>query len=413
MSKHFISLSEEIHLKTPPKIKRTCFIRQLKDYREKEKIKKLIDDYKRHQETDYFSHSNTISIGKINNRLKNLKENNLASYSHVGSSETFFASPKKIKTPTFSNSSRACRLPSSPALKKIKRISALNNTNENFQYVDNASLHSYFEDIKKRINNQSYKKIEKKNFFFKLPKAIKKSLNEQENYFRRIAKEGKINEKLENFIKKKSHKESKNELLMNKLNDYDVQMQGKTIINKNVTEDNKYRSNLWKNTLRNPVINGKYEKAGYLNVGTKNIPLFTLFNLNSNIEFVKNPKYKNKTVSFKHLDESTHLPKTKHDLNLLNNMKNLKIDGENLLNFEMNRENKIKGKKILYNQRNIEFLYSKEMGHSDIKSNTNENFNCNDLSNNRIFANNFNIKDFYKGLNLTSKYSNSIFKKFK
>lgn len=403
MSKNFGS--SEILSKTPKKPKRTCFIQQLKDYQEKEKIKQFIDDFKKNQEIDYFSHSKTISIGKISNKSKYDKDNNLIPYSYVGPPEYFFSTQKKIKTQTSLSSKRISHISFTPLIKKNKRNSNVNNINLNFQYVDNASLHSYFEDIKKRINNNIYKKIEKKNLFFKLPKAIKKSLNEQENYFRRIAKEGKINEKLENFIKKKSHKENKSELLMNKLNDYEVKMQGKNVVSKNATADNKYMSNLWTVTLRNPEINGKYEKTGYLNIGTKSLPSFTLFNLNSDIEFVKNPKYKNRTVSFKHLNENLHLPKTKQDLNHLNNIKNLNIKGENLLKFEMSRENKINGKKILYNQRNVEFLYSKETGKS-------ETYNCHDLINNRVFVNDYNIKDFYKGINLTSKYSNSLFNTF-
>ena len=411
MSKHFISLSAEIPSKPPKREKRICFIRKLKDNQEKEKIKKFIDDYKKRQETDYFSPSKTISFGKIRNESKYDKENNLLPHSYVGFTDTFCSSTKKNKIAILSNSSRNFRVAMTPLVKKNKRNSILNNI-DNFQYVDNKSLHSYFEGIKKRINNNKYKKIQKKNLIFRLPKGIKKSLNEQENYFRRIAKEEKINEKLENYIKKKTHKENKSELLMNKLNDYEVKMQGKTIINKNVTPDNKYKGNLWTVTLRNPAINGKYEKTGYLNVGTKNIPCFTLFNLNSNIEFVKNPKYKNKTVSFKYLDENSHLPKTKQDLIHLNNIKNLDVKGENLLKFEMDRENKIKGKKILYSQRNVEFLYSKEMGNSETKTIPNENYNFNDLTKNRIYANDYNIKDFYKGLNLTSKYSNSFFNTF-
>ena len=393
-----------------PDIRKVCLIRSLKDFRGKDGIKQILNDYKKRQEKDYFTYERAISLGSIGKKKKYDKENNLLPYSYVGPADIF--TPIK-KTKTLNNNtiniSKVTRNSSTSSVKKTKHV--FNNSNENFQFVDNKSLRYYYEDIKKRINDQKNKKLEQKSLLIKLPRAIRKSLNDQENIFLKQAKTKRSSDKLEDYLKVKAHKESKNDLLMNKSNDFQNTMQEKIIVNKNITEDVKYRDNFWTVTLRNPIINGQYEKVGYLNVGNKYEPMFTLFNLNNNIEYVKNPKGKNKSISYKDLDENSHFPKTKQDLLHLNNIRSLKINGKNLLDLEINRENKIKGKKILYNKRNIEFMYDKEVSsNTPNKTAFIESYNFNDLSNNRVFADNFSMRDYYKGLNLTSKYSNSVCK---
>ena len=399
--------SEEKKVRYLPKIRKVCLIRSFKDYKGKDEIKPILDDYEKRQQTNYFTYEKAISLGSLSEKKIYDKENNLLPYSYVGPSDIF--SPiKKNKLLNTSNTAKNPRNNSTSFIKKIKHT--YNNSNDNFQFIDNFYLHSYYEDIKRRINDQNNRNKDKKCLLIKLPYAIKKSLKDQENIFIKAAKTKRTNDRLENFLRIKAHKESKEELLMNKSNDFQNTNQEKIIVSKNVTEDVKYRDNFWTITLRNPLINGQYEKKGYLNVGNKYEPAFTLFDLNNNIEFIKNPKIRNKSCSFKNMDENSHFPKTRQDLIHLNNIKSLIVNGENLLNLEINRENKSKGKKILYNKRNIEYMYNKEVGNNlPNKSNFSENYNCSDLSNNRIFANNFNIKDYYKGMNLSSKYSNSIF----
>ena len=405
VSFHTLNNSEEIS--NFPTLRKMCLIRSLKDFSGKDEVKPILDNYEKRQQTNYFSYETAISLGSIFPKKKYDKENNLLPHSYVGPSD-IFSPTKKSKITSSSNNPKVPRNVSTSFVKKTKH--SYINSNDNFQFIDNMHLRSYYEDIKKRINDQKNKERDKKYLLIKLPYAIRKSLNNQENIFIKAAKTKRTIDRLEDYLKNKAHKDSKNDLLMNKSNDFQTTNQEKTIINKNITEDVKYRDNFWNVTLRNPMINGQYEKKGYLNIGNKYEPMFTLFNLNNNIEFVKDPKNKNRSSSFNNLDEDSHYPKTKQDLLRLSNIKSLKINGKNLLDYEMNRENKIKGKKILYNKRNIEYMYNKEIGNNMTnKISFTENINSNDLSNNRVFANNFDIKDYYKGVNLSSKYSNSVF----
>ena len=279
---------------------------------------------------------------------------------------------------------------------------------DNFQLIDNKMLHSYYDNIRNRILKHKNKSTKNAIILKKIPFPIRESLIQQENVFKRALKNKKVNNKLKNYLKTKSHKDNDKDLLLNKLDDFQSKTQEKIIINKNITNDIKYRDNFWNITLRNPLVNGKYERLGYLNVGTILHPYYTLFNLNKNIEFIKNPKSEKKIrQTITDLNEATHMPKTKEQLYHLNSMKSLEVDGKNLLNFEIERESKLKGKIILYNRKNPEYLYMKEKGYNT--NNANKTFeNLKEIANNKIFGNNYNIKDFYKHLNLTSKYQSSL-----
>ena len=280
---------------------------------------------------------------------------------------------------------------------------------DNFQLIDNKMLHSYYDNIRNRILKHKNKSTKNAIILKKIPFPIRESLIQQENVFKRALKNKKVNNKLKNYLKTKSHKDNDKDLLLNKLDDFQSKTQEKIIINKNITNDIKYRDNFWNITLRNPLVNGKYERLGYLNVGTILHPYYTLFNLNKNIEFIKNPKSEKKIrQTITDLNEATHMPKTKEQLYHLNSMKSLEVDGKNLLNFEIERESKLKGKIILYNRKNPEYLYMKEKGYNNT-NNANKTFeNLKEIANNKIFGNNYNIKDFYKHLNLTSKYQSSL-----
>ena len=384
---------------TPSNYKKYHFIKSLKEFDDKEKVKNALREYEKSQETNYFTYSKNIALGKINKRSKYDKNNNLIPYSYVGHEEIFYTSK---------SNKQLLLLNSSTIKKKKMKKNQIKEFSDNFQLIDNKMLHSYYDNIRNRILKHKNKSTKNAIILKKIPFPIRESLIQQENVFKRALKNKKVNNKLKNYLKTKSHKDNDKDLLLNKLDDFQSKTQEKIIINKNITNDIKYRDNFWNITLRNPLVNGKYERLGYLNVGTILHPYYTLFNLNKNIEFIKNPKSEKKIrQTITDLNEATHMPKTKEQLYHLNSMKSLEVDGKNLLNFEIERESKLKGKIILYNRKNPEYLYMKEKGYNT--NNANKTFeNLKEIANNKIFGNNYNIKDFYKHLNLTSKYQSSL-----
>ena len=174
-----------------------------------------------------------------------------------------------------------------------------------------------------------------------------------------------LNENTRNNLR--VNKDNVSDLLINKSKNFDKKNQELSIIDKNITDDNKYRDNLWNITLRNGAINGKYEKDGYLNVGNKYHPMFTIFKINKNIEYFSNPRYERSKTGenvnnklYLTLNENNYNLKIKNNLNVLNTIKNLEINGKNLLDTEDKRESEIKGKKILYNKHDLDYLFFKQ-----------------------------------------------------
>ena len=236
-----------------------------------------------------------------------------------------------------------------------------------------------------------------------MPLRIKQSLYKQEKFFKKIKREKTRNKKNEENIKKKTKKINIKDLLIYKSSYYDQKSLEDSILYKNLNKENKYRNNLWNITLRNTSQNGKYEKLGYLNVGNQYNPKYTFFNMNKNLEYFTNPnkndneydrkgKYK-RNLSLD-IDDSLYNIKTRQNLHFLNNLKNLEINGKNLLDFEEERERKIKGNKVLYKNEYLEYLFNKK---------TNKGKAVEGLYEDKLYANNYNMLDFMKNKNLNNK----------
>ena len=289
--------------------------------------------------------------------------------------------------------------------RKMNRImqnpDSSNNSKKNI--IDNNDLKRLYNDIRNRINNYRTKKKLKKKFYIEIPLNIRNCLYKQEKLFKKIKKE-KNNKKLnEENIKLRTKNLDINDFLINKSSSYNKKNLEIQILDKNMTKENKYRNNLWNITLRNYAQNGKYEKLGYLNIGNNYEPRYTFFNMNHNLvyfnkpsslkaESVKNNK-NNKDIFFR-MDDNLYNLKTKQNLNYLNNIQNLEVNGQNLLNFEESRERKIKGNKIMHKNEYLEYLLNKKI---------NKGKGPDELYEEKIYAENYNGLDFMKNINLNSK----------
>ena len=76
-------------------------------------------------------------------------------------------------------------------------------------------------------------------------------------------------------------------------------------------------------------------------------------------ESVKNNK-NNKDIFFR-MEDNLYNLKTKQNLNYLNNIRGLEVNGQNLLNFEESRERKIKGNIIMHKNEYLEYLLNKKI----------------------------------------------------
>ena len=411
------SIEEILTPSTPKKnqeIKKLNIIKKLKEYEKQEKITNLLQEFNKKQEDDYFLTQNNIKIGKFSPEKKNFYDsnNNLIPYSYVGPSSLFNTSISKKATNIRTNS--ILKYKSNASSSKNKESLHINKN----IIIDNKYLKNHFNEIRKRISEIKLQKSEKNRLLFEVPFGVRRSLINQENNFIKLIKEKKLEKKLQEKIRGKCNKKDINELLINKNQFFDKKNQNYTIIDKNITLENRYRDNLWNITLRNLPINGKYEKVGYLNVGNNYHPMYTFFNMNKTIEFFSNPRYeRNKTEDNKNnkilsnLKEDFYNLKVKNNLNVLNLIKSLEINGKNLLDLEDKRESEIKGKKIIYKKQDLDSMYlrqneksknGKEIG--DIMTKT----SLDRIYQRKTFAKNYKKIDFYKNANLTSKYSNDL-----
>ena len=397
----------------PHEVKKLNIIRKLNDYKDHEKIKSLLKEFDKKQENDYFLTQANIKIGKIRSLDKKFSERN--PYSYVGPSQLLPNHNKRKLT----NSVRY-KYNSSLSSSKLERKNKDSlNINKN-HVIDNKSLKNYYNEIRQRIHEEKSRNEDRNKLLIEVPYGVRKSLINQENIFRKIMKEKRRKRIMEEKIKKKCNKDNINELLINKSKNFDKNNQQISILDKNMTEDYKYKGNLWNITLRNIPVNGVYEKKGYINVGDKYQPMYTLFNINNNFEYFNNPRYeRNKTEEnkirnsklYSILNEDNYNLKLKQNLQVLNSIKNLEINGKNLLEVEDKRESQIKGKKIIYNMQELDCLLfrhkdksktDREITDKEVKSTLDE------IYEEKLFAKNYKKNDFFKNLNITSRYSNKM-----
>ena len=316
-------------------------IRTLKDYADKEKVTLLINEYNKKQETDYFLTQSNIKIGKIYTDTKN--SNPFTYYLSPPRKNNFMNQRRQIllndssynsTSNAYANFKRSVSLSSRKITRLNSNTETSNITKKNI--IDNS-------DLKKHYNNISFKKI--------IREKTKNQINEEN-------------------IKTRAKKINIKDLLIYKSSFYNLKSLEDSILYKNLNKESKYRSNLWNITLRNTSRNGKYEKLGYLNVGNKFEPKYTFFNMNKNLEYFSNPNKNSNECEKKgtykrnlslNIDDNLYNIKTRQNLIYLNNLKNLEINGKNLLDFEEARERKIKGNKILYKNEYLEYLFNKKI----------------------------------------------------
>ena len=383
-------------------------IRKLKDYADKEKVTLLLDEYNKKQEEDYFLTQKNIKIGRINTDIKN---SNPLTYCQSPQKKNNFMNQRKqylmndnsfnSSSNAYSNFKRSYSISSRKVSRLTSNIETASVSKKNI--IDNSDLKRHFHNIRQRINDYKTKKNHRKKLDIEVPLRIKQSLFKQEKFFKKIKREKTRNKKNEENIKIKTKKINIKDLLIYKSSYYDQKSLEDSILYKNLNKENKYRNNLWNITLRNTSQNGKYEKLGYLNVGNQYNPKYTFFNMNKNLEYFTNPnkndneydrkgKYK-RNLSID-IDDSLYNIKTRQNLHFLNNLKNLEINGKNLLDFEEERERKIKGNKVLYKNEYLEYLFNKK---------TNKGKAVEGLYEDKLYANNYNMLDFMKNKNLNNK----------
>ena len=321
---------------------------------ERDKIKNLLKEFKDEESKDYFKTHNNIFLGNNPEEAKYNKNKELFSYSLVASdlnNKKNYSSSLNRNDSSLSNLGHIDKnFFRQKNLKKNNFISRKSSKIDNYDYVDDNALKMYFNNIKLLISNN--KKTSKKNENIntdKLPSFIEKSLDNQSKILSERKKQIKEKNRIEKKILKKCHQKSNLDLLINKDEDLFLFKAFKRKQRENKKSlGEKYRVNLWNITLRNSKnkSNSLFERSGYYNFGRKDSPLYSVFPINTEIEYYSKPK----------MIKNVKLNKDKKTRTL----EGLEIKGRNLLNIELKRETGFRGKKLLFRNGEIDLILNRK-----------------------------------------------------
>ena len=204
------------------------------------------------------------------------KNKNLIPYSYVGS-DRYFVTQRREAIKYLSHIFK-------PGEKQLK------NSNKEFSKVKSESdMYSRFLKTFSKLATNNNLNNEKKKIMKPIPKSLKSNLTKQEKILKRFGTYENLEESIENILLKRTKKNKKDLLL--KLNDF-----SNTTTN---IKNNDLSANLknWNFKLRNPKINGLYERKGYFKATSLNEDLYSIINLNKEKQIFVNPFnyfYKNK-----------------------------------------------------------------------------------------------------------------------
>lgn len=380
--------------------KKISFLKSLNDYSEKDKIKTLLSSFHQKEENNYFITQSNIVVGKYPRGP--IFEKNLVPipYSFVGPYNLFNQNKKILGNSKLSRYD-SMNSGGSGSEKSIRRYSKLpsrkdkNSTHQksapknNYLMINDKNLQKIYDDIKTRVNNKKSNDKENSKIMNGVPRTVKNSLLYQENLLKKYHLINKLNDRFQKILSKKCKKTSK-ELLMNKSLDYQIKNQERLYKEKHLDDDVKYKDNLWNITLRNPEVNGTFERIGYQNIGTPTHPMYTVFNLNRAYELVRDPNYLKTEGNIPSTEIKSIKNQTpRNGLQLLNSINGMGVNGKNLLDLEIKRETGFRGKKKYYKPNEIDIMLQKERYKKTTAELTGESFN------ERVYAKKFEKSYFY------------------
>lgn len=233
---------------------------------------------------------------------------------------------------------------------KIKR--------SNFESVDDHKLKSIYNQFQMRKN----KNKEKTNDFLKtLPEHISNNLKCQEKSLKTFEDEEKKFQRLMKYLSRKSEKKVE-DLLMNKVDTIRLRKEINSIMESKKPFEERYGAYNWNVSLRRPK-NFTGTRHTIINLGSNYEPVWLSVKetIPENAEIVRKPHSKI-TEQFKTLssEKFNYLMKTVEnthsvDLRQLENIKDLELEGKDLLQVEKEITDTLTGKKIVYKN---EFLNS-------------------------------------------------------
>ena len=363
---------------SPKKPEKTLIINSVNNYDNKKEILQKVDDFFE-DENKYLNLEEKIYVGKKPQgpRLDNNKK--LIYYSFVGDPNLFNRYQNK---------------------QSIKRVSAASKMSENYlskqknllyDILSNEELYNYYNDIKKRTKDNQEKTNEE--YLTDLPKIIKNELINQQRNLEETQKKEINTTKLENLLMRRTNKKREN-LLINNPDSYQIKRGILTNLEDKEPIELKMGDNNWYFNLRRPK-KFKGIRDTYINIRTPENPFWGRFFETSPKLVSRNRKPIIKSMTYiDTLEKSPYLPKIPNGIDTIKEMKSLnklEINGKNLLEFEKNLEITHPGKKKMYNRDQLEtFDASKNMSQPEYEK------YLHTLTEDHVYADDFNIKDYYR-----------------
>jgi hypothetical protein len=271
--------------------------------------------------------------------------------------------------------------------------------------VDEHKLRSIYNEFQKKINKNN----EKFNEFLKyVPEQIANNLKYQEHKLSTFEAEEKKFQRLAKFLSKRSNKKL-DDLLINKTDDSRLKKEIAEIIENNKSFEERFGNYSWNMSLRRPK-NFVGTRFALINVGSPNNPMWVNKKDVSpyNMEMIRKPNHKKeemiRSLSNNRYFMQTIDPASTLELSKLDNLKDVGVEGQNLLKVEMENAQNLTGKKIVYKKDYLASL-SGPINNGVLNTNssggfpTNEEFNKahnKKLTGPQNYASHYNVIDFCK-----------------
>ena len=267
----------------------------------------------------------------------------------------------------------------------------------------NKTIGGNFGNINNNINSFNKKKGYRtlNNKLFQLPDSIRNNLIKQENILKNHINFEKIIKNINKTTLKKLNNiykvnKVKKDLLLNAFDNY----------NNSLNKSEKillFNNNLknWNFKLRNPKINGLYERKGYFKTSSSYEELYSTINLNKQKEIFVNPfKINKKNI--------INLIKKNKRQKYIESLESLKVDGNNLFEYEFRNEMKLEGKKKLYDLLKLNEMQYKSENKEKLSDFEIEK-NIKELYKDKIIANDYiNNYSYSPMISLRKSFLNSI-----
>ena len=375
-----------------PKIKKTFVLKHIEQCDDKKSILEQINN-NLFRATHFLDLDSPILVGKkpdgpkFDDNQEPIPHTYVGSPKNIRNKKTFYRMNSHNfhqKGTSMSPQMNSSIISTKKSMKANESMNSMSSVKEKVKYdvVDDKILKQYYQDIKENVEKNRTR--ESQEILKSLPEIVKKNLESQEKKLTLHQEDEYKTNNLSIFLSKKTNKKEK-DLLINKIDAYRIKRQLIDNIQSRNKSDAFLGNNYWIYSLRRPK-NFVGHREAFVNIRSDLNPCWVGIRENcpGNNEIIRKPRLKSFDTyeNFVKNPYIKEIPTKKHELKKIESMKNLEVNGLNLLKYEAENETKLPGRKKMYKKNQLDTL--------DFEFNlVDYDKNCEKILSNRLFAENY------------------------